>query len=213
MKRMIFAGVLGLALAGCASQPRLSQEQCASADWRAIGLQDGQAGQAMTALNDEITACKEYGISPDMAAYTAGREEGLKRYCLPATVLDATVQGVGDPFVCEPFSDTLRTAFETGRETRAAVQRWQQVQAQYQQLTERRDAINQEGARLTQLYNQEPDAARRQQIGAQITELSQQRNALDAEIAEAEPIMRQEEAQYRGAVANYERVRAGLTGS
>jgi hypothetical protein len=198
------------ALAACASQPKLSQEQCASADWQAIGYQDGQAGQAMTALNDEIIACKAYGIEPDLEAYAAGRSEGLALYCRPEVVLDATIQGVGDPFVCEPFDDQLRTAFDMGRETRAAAQRWQQVQGQYQQLVEQRDAINREGARLTQVFEAESDPDVRQQVAQRITELGRQRNALDSQIAEADPIYRQEEARYQRAVRAYERYKNGL---
>lgn len=208
--RLFLAGACALLLGSCASQPRLSAEQCAGIDWRALGQSDGQAGQPMTALNDEIVACREHGIEPDLEAYTAGRDVGLVSYCQPATLLEATVQAAGDPFVCEPLDAAQRTAFDAGRETRAAALRWQQVQAQYKELTDRRDAINAEGARLTQAFNAETDPAARSQIGQAITQLTEQRNAIDAEIARADPVMRDELAMYDAAVAAYERLRLDL---
>lgn len=207
---LLVIGVCALVLAGCASQPKLTAEQCAAFDWRALGQRDGQAGQAMTALNDEIIACKEYGIEPDLAAYNAGREKGLASYCLPATLLEASVHAVGDPFVCEPLDVTQRAAFDMGRDTRAAAQRWQQVQAQYKQLTDRRAAIDAEGARLIQAYNAQTEPAVRTQIAQSITRLSEQRNAVDADIARANPVMRQEQALYDNAVAAFERMRLNL---
>ncbi|MEO0817096.1 MAG: DUF2799 domain-containing protein [Pseudomonadota bacterium] len=207
---MLAVGLAALTLAGCASQPRLSAEQCASADWRALGFNDGQSGQAMTALNDEIIACKEHGIEPDLEAYTAGREKGLATYCQPATLLEASLQSVGDPFVCEPMDTAQRSAFEMGRDTRAAAQRWQQMQTQYKQLTDQRDAINAEGARLSQAFNAEREPAARSQIAQRITELGERRNAVDAEIARADPVMREEQAKYDTAINAYERMRLNL---
>lgn len=213
MKQVQFAALaaFGMALAGCASAP-LNAEQCASINWYQLGLADGQQGQAMTALNDEITQCRPFDIAPDMTAYNRGREEGLQSYCRPAVLLEATVQSVGDPFVCEPFSSEQTEAFELGRETREAVARWQSIQQQYQQLVETRDQINAEGSRLAQQYEQTADEQLRQQIAARLNYLAGQRDAVEQQIAEAQPVMQQEQALYQGAVQRYEAFQARFAG-
>lgn len=197
-------------LASCASGPSLNAEQCAAIDWYGLGERDGAAGQAMTALNDEIIACREFDITPDRAAYVAGREKGLERYCQPGVLLEASVQGVGDPFSCEPLTDELRAAFDQGQDTRAAVQRWQQVSQQYEQLVAQRDQINADGSRLQQALRAETDETRRQQITGQLNYLAGQRDALERQIRDAAPVMRQEEARYQAAVRDYEAFKAQL---
>lgn len=194
---------LGAGLAGCASAP-LNAEQCAAIDWYQLGLADGRQGQALTALNDEITQCRPFDISPDMTAYNRGRDEGLQSYCRPPVLLEATVQSVGDPFVCEPFTSDQTEAFELGRDTREAVVRWQSVQQQYQQIADSLEQVNAEGTRLTQQYQQTSDEELRQQIAARLNYLAGQRDALQDQLSQAEPVMRQEQGLYEGAVQRYE---------
>src|SRR4051794_9705249 len=67
-----------LALAACASMDR---NQCVSADWYAVGLEDGARGRAVERLGDHRRACAEYRVAPDTARYLAGRNEGLKSFC------------------------------------------------------------------------------------------------------------------------------------
>ena len=204
-------GLLAVAaLAGCASGPTFTAEQCTNMDWYGLGLQDGQIGQPMTSLNEEIVGCREFGIEADVATYSAGREEGLRSYCTAPVLLEASVQGVGDPLVCEPFSDDLRLAFETGRDTRVAVRRWQGVKTQYDQLITSRDQINAEGSQLTDRFRQTADEATRQQIAARIEVLRQRLEAVELEIDEVSPVLAREERDYRAAIDAFERVKAGF---
>lgn len=202
--------IAGAVLAGCATGPSFTADQCAAMDWYALGVQDGRTGQPMTSLNDEIIGCREFGIEADFATYSAGREEGLRSYCTAPVLLEASVQGVGDPFVCEPFNEELRLALETGRDTRVAVQRWQSVKAQYDQLIASRDQINAEGSQLTDRFRQTADEATRQQIAARIEYLRQQLEAVEVQIDEASPVLAREQRDYRAAVETYERVKAGF---
>lgn len=204
------AAVAGLALAGCAGGPSYTADQCAAIDWYALGKQDGQNGQAMTALNDEITGCRAFGIEADVETYSAGREEGLKTYCQPAVILEASLKSIGDPYACKPLSEEIEAAMAQGRETRAAVARYQNVKDQYDQLVQRRDQIRDEGGRLTQLYNASADEAERQQIAQRTAYLRGQLDAVNQQIAEAQPVMQQEAAAYEAAVRDYEAFRESL---
>ncbi|MEO0467027.1 MAG: DUF2799 domain-containing protein [Pseudomonadota bacterium] len=210
MKHIFFAACTAVAMTGCASGPSYTAEQCSAMDWYGLGVQDGRNGQPMTALNDEIMGCREFGVEADLDAYRSGRDQGLTAYCVAPVLLDASVQGVGDPFVCEPFSEELRLAFETGRDTRTAVQRWQGLKQQYDQLIAQRDQINAEGSQLSERYRQTADEATRAQIAARLDYLRQQLSAVEAQIDEASPIVAREEAEYQSAVATYERVKAGF---
>lgn len=65
-------------LAGCASG--LPAVDCATLDWNALGLEDGKAGARPKKFEERAGACA-VKRSADVAAYDAGREEGLKTYC------------------------------------------------------------------------------------------------------------------------------------
>ncbi len=212
MRTAILIGAASAALiSACASAPSMTADQCSGIDWYALGKTDGGAGQSMTALNDEFYQCKPHGIEPDLDAYKAGRTEGLKTYCQPPALLEASLKLQGDPFSCDPMTPDMKTAFETGRDTRVAVQRYERYKQQYEQLTQQKQQINQEGARLTQQYKQTTDQATRQQIASRINQLSQQLKAVEAEIAKADPVMEQEGQNYQAAVQSYEAYKTSLS--
>lgn len=76
MKKIAF--VAACLIAGCAS---LDKEECRSADWFAIGLEDGARGKTVERLGDHRRACAEHGVAPQTERYLAGRNEGLKSFC------------------------------------------------------------------------------------------------------------------------------------
>ena len=66
------------ALGGCAS---LDRDECRTANWYAIGLEDGSRGRALDRLGDHRRACSEHGVTLDADRYVAGRDECLKSFC------------------------------------------------------------------------------------------------------------------------------------
>lgn len=66
------------ALSGCAT---LSEQECRSADWYAIGLEDGAQGYTLSRLGEHRKACSEFRIAPRPDDYAAGHTQGLKRFC------------------------------------------------------------------------------------------------------------------------------------
>ncbi len=67
-------------LPGCAS---LSQQECAAADWYAIGVRDGANGRGEEYLAEHAKACAKLDIQPDRELWLDGRDRGLERYCTP----------------------------------------------------------------------------------------------------------------------------------
>ncbi|MEN5146299.1 DUF2799 domain-containing protein [Brevundimonas diminuta] len=71
--------VSGVALlSGCAT---MSEGQCMVGDWGGQGYRDGAEGYPSSRLHDHAKACAKHGISPNMNAYMAAREDGLRNYC------------------------------------------------------------------------------------------------------------------------------------
>jgi hypothetical protein len=68
-------------VAACSSS--MSKDECRTVDWRTVGYEDGVAGRASDRIGDHRRACAEYGVSPDLTAYQAGRTQGLREYCQP----------------------------------------------------------------------------------------------------------------------------------
>ncbi|RZJ26683.1 MAG: DUF2799 domain-containing protein [Haliea sp.] len=124
------AAVLGAAalLTGCAS---LSPAECATANWRQIGIQDGSQGRTDRAAAHH-DACAKAGIAVDVASYRAGRGEGLQGYCRLDVAINEGLAGRSYRGVCPPDVDPhFRVFHEAGyreHEARNTLARLQQEQ-------------------------------------------------------------------------------------
>jgi hypothetical protein len=78
---IVVALVAGVAGAGCAS---MSAQECVTADWRAVGFEDGVRGHTADAVARHRKACAKAGVTADQQAYEAGRQAGLEEFCRPA---------------------------------------------------------------------------------------------------------------------------------
>jgi hypothetical protein len=87
---------VSLLLAGCES---LSPAECATADWRQLGVQDGMRGRTDRAA-DYYESCSKAGITVNVASYRAGRNEGLQSYCQPGNALNEGLAGNSYEGVC-----------------------------------------------------------------------------------------------------------------
>ncbi|GAB4519756.1 MAG: hypothetical protein Kow00133_05690 [Amphiplicatus sp.] len=99
--------LLGLAgalfLSGCATG--MNEEQCAGADWYALGERDGLYGETLEKLDERAARCGAFGLPADIEAYRAGRERGLRRYCTPDAGYDAGRSGRPYRGVCPPAAE------------------------------------------------------------------------------------------------------------
>ena len=102
-----------LMLGGCAT---MSEGECVTADWRAIGYEEGSAGRPATHLGTHRQACAEFGVTPNAEAWTAGREEGLPNYCLPSNGFRIGRAGQEYSGVCPgQLEDNFLYGFREGR--------------------------------------------------------------------------------------------------
>jgi len=96
MRRMPLTMLL-LALGGCAG---MDSDECRTADWRAIGYEDGVQGQSAAYFGTRRKACAEHGITANFDAYLAGRAEGLAHFCRPQNGYQLGMHGHQYPGVC-----------------------------------------------------------------------------------------------------------------
>jgi Protein of unknown function (DUF2799) len=85
------------ALAGCAG---MDAEECASADWRAIGYEDGIQGRSAAAFGTHRKACAGHSVRADFDAYLAGRAEGVAQFCRPQNGYQRGLQGEAYAGIC-----------------------------------------------------------------------------------------------------------------
>jgi hypothetical protein len=115
MKQLAVALSLAAALAaGCAS---MSKEECQHVDWRTVGYEDGAAGRPASRLGDHRRACADHGVTPDLAAYTAGREAGMREFCQSANGYRVGASGQVYYGTCPAdLAPAFERGYETGRE-------------------------------------------------------------------------------------------------
>lgn len=108
------AAILLLALGACATMDR---DECLTVDWRTVGFEDGVAGYSGDRVGQHRKACAKHGVTPDLSAYQAGREDGLREYCVPANGFRLGSQGGGYNGVCpSDVEPAFADAYQSGRQ-------------------------------------------------------------------------------------------------
>jgi hypothetical protein len=75
---LLVFGLSTLLLAGCAN---MNKEQCETANWQAIGYEDGVAGQRDSQFSQHRQECADHGVTANIDDYLRGHEVGSKKYC------------------------------------------------------------------------------------------------------------------------------------
>ncbi len=118
------AGIAWL-LCGCAA---MSESECLTADWHAVGERDGRDGRVLAHLEKYYDACAQFGVYPDDKAYQEGREQGLTVYCTEDSGYQEGRIGQGYRGVCpvtlEPY---FLEGYNVGISVRLALQSVQRV--------------------------------------------------------------------------------------
>jgi hypothetical protein len=94
----------------------LSKEECAVADWRVIGEQDGTAGyEPQSRFARHVKACERAGVAANQTLWYQGYQQGLPRYCTPLNGLTVGRQGKNYANVCPVELDRgFREGYDLG---------------------------------------------------------------------------------------------------
>lgn len=137
MKRAILAmvvAVMGLALAACET---MSAEECAVADWRAVGFNDASSNGA-DRFSARAESCAEKGISADQGAYASGFADGMTRFCQPPNGFQFAMRGGSFSGSCPPdLQYDFYAAYNDGRRVHEAQSEISTAESEFEQLRRR----------------------------------------------------------------------------
>jgi Protein of unknown function (DUF2799) len=180
-----FAGLLTAALlGGCATG--MGKDQCVAADWRTIGYEDGLHGFPADRIGVHRVACAKHQITPNLAAYTEGRERGLIEYCQPKNGFRVGLHGGGYANVCSgPIESVFVDSYRYGRQIYDARSELRSTQAR---LRGARDGLAQTDAAMasvtTELVLPHVPTDRRAFLATELIRLTQARSDLVTRIGD-----------------------------
>jgi Protein of unknown function (DUF2799) len=181
----VSAAALLLTLSACAT---MNKDERLTVDWRTVGFEDGAAGRPGDRIGQHRKACAKHGVTPDLAAYQAGREEGLREYCRPANGFRLGSQGGSYDGSCpadlEPgFVD----AYQSGRQLHVLESRLSNVSYE---LESKRSGLRAAEADIVKqsalAISSEATADERAQAVADVKHLSERVGRLKSEIRQLE---------------------------
>lgn len=113
----LYTALVLLACLVLTSCQTMSKEECAVADWRVIGEQDGAAGyNPQDRFARHVKACTKAGVAADQTAWYQGYQQGLPRYCTPLNGLSVGRQGQSYANVCPLNLEAgFREGYDLGR--------------------------------------------------------------------------------------------------
>lgn len=185
---------MALSGVGCAT---LSQNECNTADWRSIGLEDGSRGYPVNRVGAHRKACSEYGIQPDLEQYRLGHGEGVRIYCQPENGYQIGKRGDSLSSLCpDEMKSAFRAGYAAGKEIYSSNQAVKDAQKQLaitldQLETVTADYHNQSDAIVTQGNNPEQRAA----LLAEIKSLMRQKSRLQRELEDNNQILHEAESR------------------
>jgi len=158
-------------LSGCAT---LSEDECRSADWYRIGVDDGRNGKPGSLLEEHREACIEYGIRPDDGLYFEGRRRGLDDYCRIDNAFQSGLDGRRYQGVCPPEIDArFRRA---NKAAYAVYESRREIDQVDRQLADKEEA----------LLDKELDKEERRELRREIHNLDRRRARLRDDLFQAE---------------------------
>jgi len=178
----ISAAALVLTCAGCAG---MSAEECLTADWRAIGYEDGARGAPVSAVSQRRRVCADKaGVTVDMGAYMDGRDTGLALFCRPANGYAVGARGGTYNGACAgPGERDFAAAFEAGRRLFTLERRVAVIEADIARAQRDLDALAEDIALAeADLVAPETPHADRIVILAEIKTLSEERGNIETAV-------------------------------
>jgi len=181
---------------GCAT---MSEEECLTADWRAIGYEDGAAGLQVAQLGRRRQACADHGVRPDTVAYRAGRDEGLELYCTEQRGFRLGRAGSGYNGVCPADLEGLfLRGHQAGREIYLARSAVNQVAGAIGDRQQEREHILDDITDMSaRLVSDEATKEERIVLLADIARLKDRHSELGVEIEDLQYELGLREAEYQ----------------
>lgn len=136
----LVAAVAGVAaLAGCET---MSAEECAAADWHALGYEDA-AQRGASRFENRAETCAEKGVSADAMAYRGGFDDGMYQFCRPENGFAFARRGGSFAGSCPAeLSEQFSYAYSDGQRVRGVEQALEAARSQIGRLIADREEID-----------------------------------------------------------------------
>jgi hypothetical protein len=173
------AGAFAAALlGGCATG--MGKDECVAADWRTIGYEDGLHGLPSDHIGAHRAACAKYQVAPNLAAYSEGRERGLREYCEPKNGFRAGINGYAYANVCSGAAEAAFVdSYRHGRQIHDARSELHSTQARLRGAREGVAQTETAMANVTaELVQPKVTTDRRAWLATELVRLTQQRTDL-----------------------------------
>lgn len=193
---LIFATLI--ALHGCAT---LSEQECLTGDWYAIGYEDGVRGRGIDRIGKHRKACANHDITPDLQAYQAGRDDGLQVFCQPQSGFNVGQRGGSYSGICPAdLEPDFVSAFQEGRHLYALRSQvnstTREIDYRHSELHELEDELASVEAALV---NDDTTSEERARLVADTKDLARRQGELENEILNLE----RDRAVFQDRLAHY----------
>ena len=192
----LLIALCSLLLGACAA--KMSKDECRTVDWRTVGYEDGVAGQPGDRIGEHRRACAEYGVTPDLNAYLAGRTAGLREYCQPHNGYRAGANGYTYFDTCPAeLAEAFEKAYDEGRalyvRERRVIDTEEQIEDKRREIRRLEDRVAESAfdvidtastaeERTQAVLDTKQAAERIGRLKAEITELEKERARYQAEL-------------------------------
>ena len=197
--KVIGAALATLVMSGCAS---MSSDECMTADWSAVGYEDGARGYTTEQFSKHRKACASHGVTPGFADYQAGREKGLVEYCQPGRGFDVGASGSGYNGVCSVnLEPDFLDAYNAGRHLHTLRSNVNYASSSISSKENEMESVDKKiREKEAALIAGETTTEQRILLLADLKDLSEKTGQLEAEIDQ----LYQERARYRVELENYQ---------
>lgn len=162
----------------------MDKDECMAADWRTIGYEDGLHGLPSDHIGVHRAACAKYQVAPSLAAYSEGRDRGLREYCEPKNGFRTGINGYAYANVCSGAAEAAFVdSYRYGRQIHDARNELHSTQAR---LRAARDGVAHTEAAMAnvtaELVQPKVTTDRRAWLATELVRLTQQKTDLLARI-------------------------------
>ncbi|MGH1487278.1 MAG: DUF2799 domain-containing protein [Cellvibrionaceae bacterium] len=104
--------LLSLVIYGCAT---MNANECTTANWQAIGYEDGNRGYGASRFGQHRKACAKHGVSADFSVYKQGYDQGVRSYCTPERGYSLGKRNSALPNICpNDLIASVRRGYDLG---------------------------------------------------------------------------------------------------
>jgi hypothetical protein len=95
----------------------MNANECVTADWQAVGYEDGSRGYNSSRFSSHRKACAKHGVTADFPTYKKGYDQGVRSYCTPERGYSLGKKNKALPNICpSDLIASVRRGYDLGHD-------------------------------------------------------------------------------------------------